>query len=514
MGLPAEPRQKMINMMYLVLTALLALNVSSEILNAFKTVNNSLVHANEIVDDKNKGTMKSFEAKLAKAETRERAELWKPKADAVVKMSEETYAYLDELKAELKKNAGLVVENGEEHFKEDNMDVPTKLFLEGSASSRKGTELYGKLSGFKEKLLNIDPSIKEKFATSLPLDLEVPKTHGAENSKEWDYAYFHMTPVIAAITILSKFQNDVRNSEAMVLEDIHKKLGEVEVVFDTYEPLYGQSSEYLMPGQELTIRAGIGAFAKNAQPTITVDGAPAAMTPTGTAEYKTNVGGPGSYSKKLHISFLNQATNKMESKDIDVKYTVGSPTGASVSAEKVKVLYIDLDNELAISGGNVGDEKVTASMTNGKLSKISAGRYIAKPSTPGEATVTVVADGKSIPFKFKVKTVPDPIAMVGKEKGGRVLVNTIKAQQGVRAELENFVFDGVKFEVTSFKIYATGAGFPNLGMSDNTGSGVFNAESKRIISKLQPGSMLMIDDIKASGPGGTRKLPALAFTCY
>lgn len=513
MGLPAEPRQKMINMMYLVLTALLALNVSSEILNAFKTVNNSLVHANEIVDEKNKTVMESFAQKVKDPQTREQASKWAPLAEKAKSLSEETYKYLEDLKQELKVDAGLTMENGEEHFKEDNMDVPTKLFLE--APKRKGPELEAKLKDFKTKLLGLDPELATVFAKSLPLDLEVPQTHGSENNKEWDYAYFHMTPVIASITILSKFQNDVRNSEAMVIDHLHKKVGEVKIVYNQFQAIASQSSQYLMPGQELVLTGGVGAFSDAAKPTVTIDGQAVALNAEGVAEYKTTVGGPGSYTKKMVITYSKpDGTPAQLTKDI--AYTVGSPTGATVSAEKVKVLYIGLENDLAISGGSVGDEKVTASINNGSLSKTGAGKYVAKPATPGEATVTVVADGKSIPFKFKVKTVPDPVAMVGREKGGRVLLNAIKAQQGVRAELENFVFDGVKFDVTGFTVYATGAGFGGgPGINPNPGSGIFNAESKRLINKLQVGSTLVIDEIKAVGPGGsTRKLPPLVFNCY
>jgi gliding motility-associated protein GldM len=500
----------MINMMYLVLTALLALNVSSEILNAFKTVNNSLIHANEIVEQKNDVVFKSFEQKMKSPDTRERAELWKPKADAARKLSDETYKYIETLKQELKVDAELKIENGEEHFKEDNLDVPTKMFLE--APKKRGGELYTKLKEFRENLLKIDPELKTLEA-SLPLDLTVPKTHGSENSKEWDYSYFHMTPVIAAITILSKFQNDVRNSEAIVVDHFHKKVGEVQVVYNAFQAIASQSSQYLMPGQELVITGGVGAFNKDALPAVTIDGASVALNADGVAEYKTTVGGTGAYTKKMKISY-KKPDGSIGVLEKDIQYTVGSPTGASVSADKVKVLYIALENELSVSGGNVGDEKVQVSIDNGSLSKTGAGKYVAKPSTPGKATIRVVADGKTSNFEFRVKTVPDPIAMIGKDKGGRVPVNSIKAQQGVRAELENFVFEGVQFNVTSFVVYATGAGFSNPGVEENQGA-YFTAGSKRILSKLQPGSTLVIDDIKAVGPGGTtRKLPALAFNCF
>lgn len=511
MGLPAEPRQKMINMMYLVLTALLALNVSSEILNAFKTVNNSLIHANEIVDDKNKMVMESFKEKVKDPQTREQAAKWEPLAEKAQSLSNETYKYLEDLKQELKVDAGLTMENGEEHFKEDNMDVPTKLFLE--APKKKGPELLKKLEDFKKQLLDLDPEVRKDLEKSLPLDLTVPHTHGSENNKEWDYAYFHMTPVIASITILSKFQNDVRNSEAMVLDNLHKRVGEVKVIFNKFQAIASQSSAYLMPGQELVLTGGVGAFSDAAKPSVSIDGQSVPLNADGVAEYKTNVGGPGSYTKKMVITYTKpDGTSAQLSKDI--QYTVGSPTGASVSADKVKVLYIGLDNDLSVSGGNVGDEKVSVKLDNGSLSKTGAGKYVARPATPGKATVTVVADGKPTTFDFRVKTVPDPIAMIGKEKGGRVPVNSLKAQAGVRAELENFVFEGVKFEITSYVVYGTGAGFTNPGVAQNRGA-AFNADSKRVINQLKGGSTLVIDEIKAVGPGGTtRSLPTLAFNCY
>lgn len=512
MSLPSEPRQKMINMMYLVLTALLALNVSSEILNAFKTVNNSLIHANDMVEDKNEAVFKSFEAKLKDAQTRERAALWKPKADAARKLSNDVFTYIESLKQELKKNADLHQgENGEEVFKEDNLDVPTKLFLEAPAN--KGPELYKKLEEFKTQLLSIDPELKKEFDKNLPLDLTVPVSRGENKNQKWEDAYFHMTPVIAAITILSKFQNDVRNSEAMVVDYLHKKVGEVVLVYDQFQAIASQSSQYLMPNQELTITGGVGAFSKAALPTVSVDGAVVPLNADGVAEYKTTVGGPGAYSKKMRISYKKpDGTEGVLEKDI--QYTVGSPTGASVSADKVKVLYIGLDNDLSVSGGNVGDEKVQVSIDNGSLNKTGAGKYVAKPSTPGVAHVKVVADGKPTTFDFRVKTVPDPIGMVGKEKGGRVLTNAIKAQQGVRAELENFVFEGVQFNVTSYVVYATGAGFPNPMYEQNSGA-YFGAGAKRILSKLQANSTLVIDEIKAVGPDGrSRTLQPLVFNCY
>jgi hypothetical protein len=194
---------------------------------------------------------------------------------------------------------------------------------------------------------------------------------------------------------------------------------------------------------------------------------------------------------------------------------VGSPTGASVSADAVKVLYIGLDNPLTITGGTKGAEATQATITNGSLKNLGGGKFVANVSAPGKTTINVVVDGKSTPFDFRVKNVPNPIAMIGQNEGGRVAANVIKSQQGVRADLRDFVFEGVKFDIVGFTVYATGAGFAEQpGISLNSGA-YFNADSKRVLEKLRPGSTLVIDEISAVGPGGgTRKLQALAFNLY
>jgi gliding motility-associated protein GldM len=323
-----------------------------------------------------------------------------------------------------------------------------------------------------------------------------------------------MTPSIAAITMLSKFENDVKNSEALVVDYCHRKIGEVQVVYDEFQAFAGTNSQYLMPGQELVITAGVGAFSKAAKPSISIDGSGVGLNTEGVAEYKTTVGGPGTYSKIVNISFVKpDGTPATIQKKVE--YTVGSPTGASVSADAVKVLYIGLKNPLTISGGSAGAEKTQASITNGSLQSLGGGKYVAEVNTPGKATINVTVEGKSTPFEFRVKRVPDPVAMIGQSSGGRTPANAFKAQQGVRADLKDFVFEGVKFDIVSYVVYATGAGFAeNPGISQNGGA-YFNEGSKRILEKCRPGSTVVIDEINARGPGGdTRRLPTMAFNLF
>jgi len=508
MALPKEPRQKMINLMYLVLTALLALNVSAEILNAFKTVNNSLTAASSTLDKKNKNIFSSFDAALNDASTHDRAVIWSPKAKQASALANQTVAYIKNLEARVLEAADY--NSKDSTFREDDLEAATRVMTD---PGKAGDSLRDELAKLKIALLNLDPAIKQQFQNSLPIDLTIPKTNNKANQKDWAASYFYMTPSVAALTILSKFENDVKNSEAMIVDYCYQQVGAVKQVFNTYEPLVGQSSNYLMPGQELTITAGIGAYNSEARPKVTIDGVPVALNANGVAEYKTTVGASGSYTKNVVVSYFNQSTGKQDQVSYPLTYSVGSPTGASVSADAVKVFYVGLDNPISVSGGNVGDEKVSVSMTNGSLSKTGPGKYIVRPGRAGTpAVVTVIADGKPSTFEFKVKDVPDPVAKVGVNKGGRMPVNDFKAQFGVRADLENFVFEGVRFNVTGYTIVLTGAGFPVLQFQQVKGA-TFDPV-RTLIEKAKPGTTVTIDEIMVAGPGGTRKLPPIVFNLY
>jgi len=501
----------MINIMYLVLTALLALNVSSEILNAFKTVDNSLMNSNGIIENKNSQLMSSLDELLKDAKTKEKAETWKPLADQAKQSSDEVYQYIESLKLELKKEAGYNPP-ADTTFKEDNLEAATRLLVEEAPIGKgKGKELFSKLKNLKEKLLALNPEIAKEFSATLPIDLTIPASKNAASNNDWSTAYFHMTPTVAALTILSKFQNDVRNSEAQVIEFCHKEVGEVKVVFDQYVPLVGTNSQYLMPGQELDIKAGIGAFSKAANPRVTVDGGSATPQADGSAEYKTSVGGPGSYSKKVHIEFFNQSTGKPDFRDYEIKYSVGSPTGISVSADAVKVLYVGLDNPVSISGGSKGAEAIKATIDNGSIKDNGNGKYTVNVENPGTATINVSMDGKTTPFVFRVKNVPLPTPMVGTSGGGRISANAFKANAGVRAELKDFVFEGVKYTVTHYVIICTGKGFESTGPKFAEVNGAyFSAEAKQIIEMCKAGSSVIFTDITVNGPGGSRKLEGTA----
>jgi gliding motility-associated protein GldM len=498
----------MINMMYLVLTALLALNVSAEILNAFKTVDRSLMIASGVAEQKNEEIFKSFKAKLEDPTTREKAAIWEPKAQQAKKISDELYNYIEGLKLELKKESDLKTVDGKEEFKEDDLDAATRLLVEDAPNGKgKGKELFEKLKAYKEQLLSIDPEMKKEIEVGLPLDLSIPPTSSDAGKSDWSYAYFHMTPSIAALTIMSKFQNDVRNSESKAVEFCHKQIGQVEIIYDQFQAFAGTNTQYLMPGEELVITAGIGAFSKAAQPSISIDGANVPLNAEGTAEYKTRVGGSGSGIKRVRISYAKpDGTTAVVEKEI--KYTVGIPAGLTVSTDKTRVFYKGLENPLSVTGGG-GDEKVSVSIegTGAALKKVGPGQYIVTCTQLG--TVNVVAnDGKNVQrIAIPVKRVPDPIVIVGGSAGGAMPANVFRVQSGAIAELRDFVFEGVAYKVMSFMLICTGKGFDEPEIADVNSASFKDAAAQALIKRCQAGTTVTIGEIKVLEPGGgSRKL--------
>jgi gliding motility-associated protein GldM len=499
MALPKDPRQKMINIMYLVLTALLALNVSAEILNAFKVVDNSLKESNGVLSNSTSGIYANFEELLKDPKSAQKAAIWKPKADQIKVLADDASNLIDKYKQELKVEADLAADGS---FREDNIDAATRLFDTKGA----GKVLYNKLAEFKTKLLAVDPEMAAQIGARLPLNLDIPKSASGNimtgnKVQDWITSYFHMTPTVAALTMLSKFQNDVKNSENLAATFCISQVGSVKLIMDKFEPLVGTSSTYLMPGEEMTVVAGLGAFNSNVKPTVTIDGRSIAVNASGVAESKFNVGGSGSRSMNVSVSFIDPNTGESKTISKKIDYTIGSPSGVAVSADKMNVLYVGVDNPLTITAG-AGSEKVSAQFSGGSISKVSGNKYIAKPTqgASGDHTVTVLVEGKAAgKITYRVKQLPSPMPFVGNLKPGFVSSSSFKAMGGVIAKLEDSEFDA-PFEVVSYKVGAESQAGDFIQI-ENKGAR-WTGQAASLINGLKPGKSIIITDIIVRDPAG------------
>jgi gliding motility-associated protein GldM len=320
-----------------------------------------------------------------------------------------------------------------------------------------------------------------------------------------------MVPTVAALTILSKFQNDVRTTENRIVQECHNKVGEVIVRYDAFVPIVGQSSNYLMPGQQFQIRAGIGAFSKAALPTIWIGGKQVPLNENGVAE-TTVESGPIGNNKTIpvKIEYTDQDGLKKIKEEV-VTYTVGQ-ANASIALDKMNVLYIGVDNPLSIAASGGGDDKVNATINNGTMTRTGNGKWNARVTKVDDNTViTVTVDGKLAgSSQFRVRTIPDAQAYVGNQpSGSEISAGAFKAQPGVAAGIKNFPFQ-LDYSVVSYtftcdtdddiiSIPATGA--------------LFQGSVKTALDRhVKAGRMVTIENIRVKGPDGrVTSVPSLFY---
>jgi gliding motility-associated protein GldM len=506
LSLPKPPRQKMINLLYIVLTAMLALNVSAEILNAFKTVNESIHHSNLSIDQKNAIIYQQFEKQMQQDPAK--VGPLRERAQQVKLLCAQTNAYIDSLKNRIVTESGGRDDSGE-IVKMDDLDAASRIM----ENQRNGAALQARLEDLRTKLLAFFPaSARASAEKTLPLVIEMPPH---TEKKTWSQANFDMVPTIAAVTILSKYQNDIKNSEAQVIDYLYSQINAQQFTLDTYKPLVSANSGYIMEGQKYQAQIMLGAYSSTVNPTITVNGQPIEVN-NGVGTFTAVGSGVGEHTYNVNVS-LKDRNGQVKTFTTTGSYMVGA-SSLSVSADKMNVLFIGLDNPISIAAAGVPAESVTASISQGSLSKTGTGRYTARVTTVGNASVSVSARvGDQVrnlgTMQFRVMRVPDPVAEVGGSKGGRMSAAVFRVQQGVAAVLENFYFD-TKFVITHFTIGFDGTGFTDY-LERQSNSALFTGDIKALMQQCRPGSRVFIDEIRAKAPDGTtRNLPSIAFKLY
>jgi len=556
---PETGRQKMIGMMYLFLTAMLAINVSKSILNAFVVVNESLAITNETFEGKNQYMYNALAS----------AQLTDPKAVPyyqaslkVKKLAEEMDDYILTLRGTIINavQSDVSIEDGK-HFNlmdveaKDNYDIPMFIMVGPveNASKGKARELKNKLIEYREALLAImaDDAIAlpnkaeqiEKLA-ELGIDTEDPgKKEGADKmfyadhpeEAVWETSKFDHMPVPAAIAMLTQMQNQVKNAEATIVNKLLGGIGSTDFKFDTLAAKVIPKSNYVVQGGEYEADLFVAAFSKSANPKVFIgegyDSVKNELTGkvdsvkviNGMGKLKIPAGATGPKKYAAMIEVTNSATKEVKKYPLKVsgkpyaEYMVAKPT-ATISPTKMNVLYIGVDNPIDISVSGFDDTRVSAHLSGGGgyLRKKGTGHYIArvKKSSKAGATISVSAkddDGKAHSMgkmKFRVKNIPKPEASVAKKNGGTIGRSSLLAQKFVRAELKNFAFD-LKFKVTGFNVSATIGGFDQEKKSNSSN---ITPAQKKIIKKVRKGGKVMFTNIKAKGPDGkSRKLNGIIF---
>lgn len=491
-------RQKMINIMYLVLLAMLALNVSDTILNAFKILNDSLTISKTNVANGITQLFTTFESTKLKEEPARAKPIYE-KAKEAQSIAEELITYIDKLKATFTKAGhGISPETGD-LVERSNLDIAPGIMI----NKKEGEKLKDKINDTRKRLLNL---LDDKERASIVLALEANDPAKAiEGKKDWEEVNFgEGTPLTAAMTILTKIQTDTKNAESDIVKKIFGKMDVALVNLDQFNAVAVAPTSYVIAGQPYTAEVFLTAYDSRSNPTIQIGGSGVPVR-DGKGLYTVNTSKEGMFSWKGSVTIKGTDGTVKTYTTPEQKYQVARPS-AVVSPDKMNVFYIGVPNPVSISAPGIPKENLRVSMSGGQISG-SNGKYTVSVSSSGEAKVNVSAEigGKTQMIgssDFRVKRIPDPKAKFAGKTGGAMSSVIIKSQNAIFAILEGFDFDA-KFNVTRFTMVIAK---PRQDVIIMTGTGnSFNPAMKTAVSSVTPGSRVIFDNIVAVGPDGTQR---------
>ncbi len=505
------PRQRMIGMMYLFLTAMLAINVSNEILDAFSIIDNGLKNTLNTFEEKNKGTYADFRNAF-EANPKKVRSAWN-NAMLVRQKSDSLCALIKTLKEELVKRA-----DGKEYDmnnikNKDNLDIPAEIML----VKRKGVKLKKGINAYRHLILGF---IQEKDSTLRKTIAEELNTSDPKHEEPgapiytWESLRFSHTPLIGAVTLLSQLQTDVRNTESDVINYLFNQIEAESFKFNKLKAEVFAPSNYILKGDVYKAEIFLTAVDTTQNPRVFIGRNELKKFEDGRAiyRYKTSKVGEHKWGGILIYKSPSGIEKRLK---FSSSYIVAEPA-VVVSPTKMNVFYMGVDNPVSVSASGFAKNKVRASISNGngELIKQSNGEYIAKPKFIGKLAkvkVEAYSDGKwqhLHTVDFRVKPIPDPVAKVAGKTGGKIKKNLLRAQRGVDAVLDNFDFD-LKFQIKSFNVSTVVKGYTVDKYSKNS---FFTAEQKALFNGLRRNQKVYIEDIKAVGPDGiTRHLPTIVF---
>ena len=564
-GAKETPRQKMIGMMYLVYTALLAMNVSKDILDAFDTVNTGVQQTNITLTQQISQRYATFEEQYLMdqekvgpyweqaQELREKSKslinyLEAMKWDLVTKIEETNYEKA--LNEGLLKTKDTIQYNGRLFYNintskiksRDNYNKPTAYMMgdpEGPGNGGKAYDLSERIREFRGYIVGImgaehihelglitdsiygtkdyvmeQTGLSESSLKRLPLEGEV---YGAKISyypgitdpvqDSWEYRNFHHTVLIADITLLNKIISEIETAELNAVTHLAQSIHAEDYTFDEIGAKVFAESSYILSGQKYRAQAMVTAW-QNTQTTalVRLDNGPEkeySSNSQGVIDLEYNVG-VGSHKYTGVIKMRNPKTNEMQDYTFENSFTV-APPAVSVSATKMNVVYAGIDNPIAIGGG-VGGE-ISATATGASLVRTGNGTYnLRVVGNPSEVVVHVNSQGSSLgSMKFRVKELPKPTAKIDNVGAdGKVSKSALLAANMVRAEMKDFDFEGVKYDVVGYTVkYKTKAGTVK---EEKVNGSKFNETLKSVFNSANVGDLFMFTAIRVKGNDNKEKV--------
>ena len=516
----------MINMMYLVLIALLALNVSKEVLDAFVLINQGLVKTTANFAAKNDKVYDNFTS--AAASNPGVARIWKQKAFEVKNRADAIVGYLEDLKIALvisiegldPSDSGIAIQKMKTKdgiANKADTDKPATMML----NNRKGAALRRELAKFREFMVEMvkPEDVRFKVAIQAALNTDDPPQVGDEPAVSWESEFFEHLPAIAVVCNMSQMQSSIRNAEAEIIAYLEKEINGKTIPFNKVEAIVIPEKTYITKGD--TFRADIFLAAS--------DSLTAPMVTIG----RVDTVGPGQYvmqgdfdsllissgKGKLKIPatttgefdyegiVFQKTTHGTETYAFKSSYIIAEPS-VNVSPNKMNLFYIGPDNPVTVSVSGFASRQIRPSLSGVRgtirpdVSK--PGDYVVAVNNRGTCIITVEAEiapgiwkamGKK---EFRVKRTPPPIAsFMGVEGQGSLSVGKLRASQGLRAMQKDFEFD-MPYRVTSFKLSIEMR--PGIYQSFTSTDNRLTGKMRQYLDKVKRGQRIIFEEVKAQSP--------------
>ncbi|MFK8100989.1 MAG: GldM family protein [Saprospiraceae bacterium] len=540
MSIPKEPRQLMINIMYLVLTAMLALNVSAEIMNAFWDLNNSLEKSNSLTAESVKSTKIGIQGILEK-----KPKLQEPLNAGIDAVRSDVSSFVDEIQTIkdylIDESGDKDGTRGEGDFNKGlpkgkkDKDLTTRYLVKagkGDEIEAKVNEIRAKLIATYETTMNnpevqaearlTDQEIADKIKNvneNITIGIDDSwKDKAKKDKNSWAEYKFKQMPVIAVLPVLTKLQTDARNSEATIVNKLAELVGGREIKLNKFFPVINAKKGYVIKGEKFEAEVSIGAYSSEFSKTssITVNGQRISLNAEGKGKFTETANSYGKKKLKLTANVTNPLTGDKFTESSEFEYEVGERS-ATVSADQMNVFYIGVENPIsvAVAGANSNDVKVSG---QGVSVKGSRGKYVVTATKPtgnkSFAKINVAAPGLGTKgFDFRVKRIPNPIPVLGagpNKSGGAMGNGEFKAQGGLATILENFDFNA-KCAVQGYELTRVAKRQDPVSAA-NRGAR-YNDKAKRLVMAAKPGDTYYFDNVKSKCPGDPagRKLSSIVF---
>ncbi|MFZ9673685.1 MAG: gliding motility protein GldM [Flavobacteriaceae bacterium] len=495
-----SPRQKMINLMYLVFIAMLALNMSKEVLSAFGMMNEKLETTNQALHQSND----LFLAGLAQKATEnpDKFQSLLEKGQKIKDLSEVYYAYLEDLKNKMMAD----VKDPSDYQVMDRSDFIDQLFFGGSSLKMEGQVFLDQRINYRNQFIAALPdnmqSIKDAVALRFSTGDEQGKVTNREGQKvDWLNYHYEGFPLIASLTNITQIQSDIMSSAQDALKALLEGQLTSEISYSNYTTLLEQEKSAFYAGETFSGNIVLGRKDATTKPNavrLTLDGRSLNegkdyTIEQGRVHLTLGAGNPGEHTIKGELVFLESGEETKVPVSAQFS-TISKPDAAAISADKMNVVYRGLENPMTISIPGVPENNVSASAPG--LRKVKGSSYVLVPGTGREVTIVAsgkLPDGKVIETKqvFRIKEIPSPSATVRGEIGSLKMSAENLAISTVGALLEDFDFD-LKISVKSFKVKIPGQ--PTLEVSGTK----MDAKAQSAIKRAKRGDLIQIFDIDAN----------------